>query len=484
MICIAAVCLARLTFNTSICEFTLQAKSIAFFGGPILALLAGYIMFVSGFPLSAAQTLGITILCVCWWIFEPIPIPATSLIPLTLLPLLGVLDRSALSGAYGHPLILLLLSGFLLSTALEKNGAHRRLALSLLNAIGGHSSRRVVVGFMLVAALLSMWISNTATALMMLPVASAVLEKARDTNLRLPLLLAIAYGCSIGGMGTPIGTPANVVFMGIYEETTGTTVSFLSWMSWALPIVFVLLPLAAWWLSRNLTSGNGVELPSLPAWSPAEKRVLLVFGMTAALWVTRTGPFGGWSGAMNLSYTNDAMVGFLGVISMFLIGNGENQQGEKSAKLLDWETAEKIPWGILLLFAGGLGIAAAFTSSGLSKIVGNALAGVSSLHPLAVMVVLCTLVTFLTEATSNTATANILMPIAAATAIAAAIDPRLLMIPVALSASCAFMLPVATPPNVIVFSTGHVPVRAMIREGFALNILGIIVISLGLYLLL
>ena len=174
---------------------------------------------------------------------------------------------------------------------------------------------------------------------------------------------------------------------------------------------------------------------------------------------------------MNLSYTNDAMVGFLGVISMFLIGNGENQQGEKSAKLLDWETAEKIPWGILLLFAGGLGIAAAFTSSGLSQIVGNALAGVSSLHPLAVMVVLCTLVTFLTEATSNTATANILMPLAAATAIAAAIDPRLLMIPVALSASCAFMLPVATPPNVIVFSTGHVPVRAMIREGFALNIL-------------
>jgi len=176
------------------------------------------------------------------------------------------------------------------------------------------------------------------------------------------------------------------------------------------------------------------------------------------------------------------MVGFAGVISMFLIGNG--QESNKGKKLLDWETAEKIPWGILLLFAGGLAIAAAFLSSGLSTIVGEALAGASSLHPLAMMVVLCTVVTFLTEATSNTATTTILMPIAAATAVATAIDPRLLMIPVALSASCAFMLPVATPPNVIVFSTGDVPISQMVREGFALNLLGILVISVGLYLLL
>jgi len=443
-------------------------------------------MFASGFPLAAAQTLGVTVLCICWWVFEPIPIPATSLIPLTLLPLFGVLDRGQLSGAYGHPLILLLLSGFLLSTALESNGAHRRLALTLLNAIGGHSSRRVVLGFMLVAALLSMWISNTATALMMLPVASAVLERARDPNLRLPLLLAIAYGCSIGGMGTPIGTPPNVVFMGIYEETTGTTVSFLSWMKWALPIVLVLLPLAGWWLTRRLSGGEGVELPKLPAWNSSEKRVLAVFGVTALLWITRTGPFGGWAGALELSYTNDAMVGFAGVISMFLIGNGEPKDEETGLgkKLLNWDTADKIPWGILLLFAGGLAIAAAFLSSGLSNIVGEALAGASNLHPLAMMLVLCTVVTFLTETTSNTATTTILMPIAAATAVAAAIDLRLLMIPVALSASCAFMLPVATPPNVIVFSTGEVPISHMVREGFALNLLGILVISVGLYLLL
>ncbi len=462
-----------------------NGKSIALLGGPILALLAGYIMWQTGMPLGAAQTLAVTTLCIVWWIFEPIPIPATSLIPLTVLPLLGVIDRAGLSGAYGHPLILLLLSGFLLSTALEKNGAHRRLALGLLNAIGAHSSRRVVIGFMGVAALLSMWISNTATALMMLPIAMAVLEKAPDDRLRVPLLLGIAYGCSIGGMGTPIGTPPNVVFMGIYEEATGSTVSFLEWMSWALPIVAVLFPLSAIWLTRNLgdndeSTDTGVELPRLGAWETAEIRVLAVFVVTALLWVTRTGPFGGWAGALGVSYSNDAMVGFAGVISMFLIGNGRGN-GEK---LLDWETAEKIPWGILLLFAGGLAIAAAFSSSGLSQIVGGALQGISALHPLVVMLVLCATVTFLTEATSNTATTNILMPIAAATAVAAAIDPRLLMIPVALSASCAFMLPVATPPNVIVFSTGQVPISRMIREGFALNILGILIIAFGLYALL
>jgi len=464
-----------------------SGKSIALFGGPILALLAGFSMFYLGMPLPAAQTLAVTTLCIAWWIFEPIPIPATSLIPLALLPLLGVIDRAALSGAYGHPLILLLLSGFLLSTALEKNGAHRRLALGLLNSIGGHSSRRVVIGFMAVAALLSMWISNTATALMMLPVATAVLEKAHDERLRAPLLLGIAYGCSIGGMGTPIGTPPNVVFMGIYEEATGQTVSFLEWMTWAMPIVLVLFPLCAIWLTRNLVdrasadaTATAVQLPALGQWQNAEIRVLIVFAITAVLWVTRTGPFGGWAGALNVEYTNDAMVGFAGVVALFLIDNGRG----KGEKLLDWASAEKIPWGILLLFAGGLAIAAAFTSSGLSQIVGEALKDVVALHPLLVMLVLCTTVTFLTEATSNTATTNILMPIAAATAVAAALDPRLLMIPVALSASCAFMLPVATPPNVIVFSTGQVPISRMLREGFALNVIGILVIGFGLYALL
>ena len=201
-------------------------SSVAFWVGPILALLAGYIMWQAGFSVPAAQTLAVTVWCVIWWIFEPIPIPATSLLPLTALPLLGVIDKTQLSSAYGNPLILLLLSGFLLSTALTKCGAHRRLALSMVHLIGGDSSRRIVIGFMVAAAVLSMWISNTATALMLLPMAVAITERARDEQLRVPLLLGIAYGCSIGGLGTPIGTPPNVVFMGVFEETTGIAISF------------------------------------------------------------------------------------------------------------------------------------------------------------------------------------------------------------------------------------------------------------------
>jgi len=456
----------------------MRSSTIALYSGPILALLAGCIMWQAGFSAPAAQTLAVTLWCVIWWIFEPIPIPATSLLPLTALPLLGVIDKTQLSSAYGNPLILLLLSGFLLSTALTKCGAHRRLALALVNLFGGTSSRRIVIGFMVAAALSSMWISNTATALMLLPIAMAVTERASDERLRVPLLLGIAYGCSIGGLGTPIGTPPNVVFMGIYEETTGNQVSFGQWMSWGLPIVAVLLPAVAWWLTRNLRGGGKIELPAQQPWSKAEVRVMTLFALTALGWITRTEPFGGWSGALGFSYTNDAMVGFIGVFALFVIGDG------KGGKLLDWETANDIPWGILLLFAAGLAIATAFLSSGLSNQVGQALASTQQLHPLVLMLVLCTAVTFITEATSNTATTSLLLPIVAATATAAAIDPRLLMVPVAMSASCAFMLPVATPPNVIVFSTGHVPIADMVRQGFAANLAGILVITGGLYLLL
>ena len=421
-----------------------------------------------------------------WWIFEPIPIPATSLLPLAALPLLGILDSKQLSAAYGHPLILLLLSGFLLSTALTKCGAHRRLALAMVGLFGGSNNRRIVIGFMVAAAVLSMWISNTATALMLLPMAAAVSERAPDTGLRVPLLLGIAYGCSIGGIGTPIGTPPNLVFMGIYEETTGIQITFVEWMSWGLPIVAVLLPIVAWWLTRNLRGGGVDVLPIQAPWSRAEVRVMAVFAATALAWITRSEPFGGWSQALGLGYTNDAMVGFIGVFALFVINDGsvDDTGNASGAKLLDWDTANTIPWGILLLFAAGLAIAAAFLSSGLSTLVGQALAGGQHLHPLLLMLVLCGAVTFITEATSNTATTSLLLPIVAAAATAAAIDPRLLMVPVAMSASCAFMLPVATPPNVVVFSTGDVPIEEMVRQGFAANIAGIIVIGFGLYLLL
>lgn len=452
-------------------------KAIALPGGPILALLAGAALVANGFDTPAGIALGVAVLAFVWWVFEPIPIPATSLLPLALLPMLGVLPMSQTSQAYGNPLVLLLLGGFVLSTAMEKSGAHRRIALTMVKAFGGSSSRRLVFGFMAASAVLSMWISNTATTLMLLPVALAVLQQSDDPDLPIPLLLGIAYAASIGGIATPIGTPPNIVFMGAYSETTGEVISFPQWMAWALPIVLVFLPIVAWWLTRNLHAKSEVLIPPVGEWQPAEKRVLIVFVLTAIAWVTRGSPGGGWSALLSIPYTNDAMVAFIAVVSMFIIPDG------KGGKLLDWESAEKIPWGMLILFGAGLAIAGAFEASGLSRAIGDGLSAIALWPTFAILIVVCLSVTFLTEATSNTATTTLLMPILAAAAIGAMIDPRLLMVPAAMSASCAFMLPVATAPNVIMFSTGRVPPQRMAREGFALNLIGAVIIATAIFIL-
>ncbi|MEM7096974.1 MAG: SLC13 family permease [Pseudomonadota bacterium] len=447
--------------------------------GPIVACLVGGLMWFSD-PQStqAAITLGITTWVVLWWMFQPIPIPVTSLLPLALFPMTGVLTSQQVGMAYGHPLVLLLMGGFLLATALERSGAHRRIALSMIKAFGGTSSRRLVLGFMLASAVLSMWISNTATVLMLLPVAIAVIDSTEDKELVVPLLLGMAYGASIGGMGTPIGTPPNVVFMGVYEQTTGQTIGFGTWMSWALPVVAVMLPLAGLWITRKLRYQGDFNLPDPGKWRTVEKRVFMVFALTAFFWVTRTEPFGGWSTWLYVPYTNDAIVAFLGVVVLFVVPDGEG------GRLLDWETANKIPWGMLILFGAGITIASAFISSGLSATIGESLEALSTFHALIMIGLICLAVTFLTEVTSNTATTTLLMPILAAAAVGAAIDPKLFMIPAALSASCAFMLPVATPPNVVAFSTGRLEIQTMIKEGFALNLLGAIVITGIVYLLL
>ena len=430
-----------------------------------------------GLEAPAAITVGVTLLCLVWWISEAVPIPVTSLVPLALLPLFGVLPIDEVSKAYGDKLILLLLGGFILSTAMEKSGAHQRVAMGMVRLFGGSSSRSLVFGFMFATALLSMWISNTATVLMMLPVAIAVIEKSPDKNLSVPLLLAIAHGASVGGIGTPIGTPPNVVFAGIFSEMVGEEVSFARWMSWGIPVVLVFLPLMGLWLTRHLTYKGKVEIPDLGPWTTYERRVLTVFGITALAWVTRTGPYGGWTEWFGFPASHESMVALLAVVAMFVIPNGEK------GRLLDWDTANKIPWGMLLLFGAGISIAKAFVASGLSEILGGYLSHVA-LWPIFLTIALISLVvTFLTEATSNTATTNILMPILAAAALGAAIDPRLLMVPAAMSASCAFMLPVATPPNLIAFSTNRFPLRTMVREGFVLNLIGVVVISTICYLI-
>lgn len=444
--------------------------------GPMLSLALYALLIGQGMSSDLAITAGVTLLCIIWWVFEPVPIPITSLIPFALFQVTGVLDANQVAQAYGSPLILLLMGGFILSKAMERSGAHRRIALGMINLFGGRSSRQLVFGFMATTAILSMWISNAATTLMMLPVALAVLEKREDRLLAVPLMLGISYAASIGGMGTPIGTPPNLVFMQVYEEHTGLSVGFTEWMGWAVPVVAVMVPIAALWLTRALRYNGGFHLPEVGKWRTEERRVLIVFLLTALAWMTRREPFGGWSEWLGVP-ANDASVALVAVILMFIVPNG------KGEKLLDWDTAVSIPWGVLLLFSGGICLAKAFVASGLSSIIGEQLSALSMLPVFAMMLALCVAVTFLTETTSNTASTVLLMPVLAAAALAADIDPRLLMVPAAISASCAFMLPVATAPNSIVYASGHITTRRMAQEGFLLNLAGSLVIASLCYLL-
>ena len=439
--------------------------------GPALALLVFWLLNTPEQGSAIAFTAAITIWTAVWWIFEPIPIPATSLLPLALFPAVGVLTPTQVGAAYGSPLVLLLMGGFILSTAMERSGAHRRVALTMVNLFGGSSSKRLVFGFMAAAALLSMWISNTATTLMLLPVAMAVLEKAPDKKLAIPLLLGIAYAYSIGGIGTPIGTPPNLVFQQVYAETVGSEIGFLTWMSWGVPVVLLFVPITALWLTRGLDYQGSFILPAVGTWQSAERRVLIVFALTALAWVTRSQPFGGWSTFLNVPGINDAGVAMLAVVTMFLVPDGRGE------RLLNWESAAKIPWGMLILFGGGIAIAKAFVASGLSQQLGIWLTQLATLDLFLLILAICLTITFMTEITSNTATTTLMLPILAAAALAAEIPPEILMVPAAMSASCAFMLPVATAPNTIMFSTGAFPIRTMVREGLALNLIGALLIT-------
>lgn len=439
-------------------------------GVPLLAVLLFFVLTEVGWTEAAAITAGITLVCAAWWIFEPIPIPFTSLIPLALFPLFGVLTPNEVAQAFGSPLILLLMGGFMLSTAMADSGAHRRIALYMVNVFGGNSARGLVLGFMAASAFLSMWISNTATTLMLLPVALAVLERT-DRFMAVPLLLGIAYAASIGGLGTPIGTPPNLIFMQVHQDQFGTAPNFVEWMSWGMPVVILFVPLAGLWLTRGIKLKHAVHLPQPGEWRPSEKRVLIMFTLTALAWITRQTPFGGWSAWLELPQASDASVALIAVIAMAVLPNGEG------SRLLHWEAVRKIPWGVLLLFAGGIALANAFVSSGLAEIIAAEMEVLVALPPWLIVLGICLGVTFLTEVTSNTAVASLLMPLLAATAIATDINPMLLMVPAALSASCAFMLPVATAPNAIVYGSELITVKQMAHAGLVLNLIGAAVIT-------
>ncbi len=452
-------------------------KPIVLIAGLFFALGAGYAAHALGQPQPIVATIAITALTGFWWVTEAMPIAATSIIPFALFPLLGVMDHKTAAAAMGSHVILLLMASLMLSKSLERSGVHERLALYMINLVGV-SGRRLVFGFMLAAAVLSMWIANMATTLMLSTMALAILARTDNKALAAPLLLGIAYAASLGGTGTLIGTPPNFIFADAYEKVTGVEFSFTRWMTIGIPIVAVGIPIIGLWLTRGLSGVNAPELPDAGPWSKAEARTLMVFAFAIIGWVTRSEPFGGWSQLLGITSAGDSTVALTAVIIMFLVPNG------KGGALLDWKAASDIPWGLLLLFAGGICIAAGFRASELDQVIAQGLSGLAAAPVLLMMLALCISVSFLTEVTSNTATANLLMPLLAAVAVGTGVAPELLMIPAAISCTCAFMLPAATAPNAIIYGTGRVTIAQMVREGVVLNILIAVITALMCWVLL
>jgi len=447
--------------------------------GPVAAMLLYLLMIFNDIGMNPSATAAITLLTAWWWATEALPVPATSLLPFALFPLAGVIDHKTAAAGLGSHIILLMLGGFLMAKALERSGAHHRFAIMIIRSVGATSVKQLIAAFMLTAAFLSMWISNTATCLMLMPIVLACLKQVNDPKLTTPLIISVAYACSIGGIATLVGTPPNVIFAGVYQQVSGQEFGFLDWMMVGVPIVVVILPISWLWLSRNVKGACEVSLPETGSWSTDEKRVIAVFGLIVFLWIFRSQPFGGWTHVVGISGIGDATVAMLGATLMFVV------RSEKGDGLLDWPTATTIPWGILLMFGAGITIAKAFFESGLAELIGGGLSGVVATLPIYLVILLiCLSVTFFTEVNSNLATTTLILPILAATATSTNMPIELLMIPATISASCAFMLPVATAPNAIAYATEQISIKEMMREGFMLNIVLAFVISALCFLLL
>ena len=452
--------------------------------GPMWLLLVLLLPAPEGLSDAGWRTAGIALFMATWWISEAAPIPATAMLPLILFPFFGAGAIRESAAPYAHPLIFLFLGGFIIAMAMQRWGLHKRIALNIIQR-AGTGPQALVAGFMLASAFLSMWVSNTATTLMMLPVGLAVtslFDDASDDRVRvrfsLLLLLGIAYGANIGGMGTLIGTPPNAFLAAFIEEQFGQNITFARWLLVGLPVVAIGLPVTFLVLTkvvypvriRELPGSHEViekEIAALGPMNAGERWVAIIFTLTALAWICRP------LLQKVIPEISDAGIAMTGGLLLFVIPLNLRQ----GLFVQDWKTASQLPWGTLILFGGGLSLASAFTRTELSVWIGESLAAIDFLPIILILLVVVTVIVFLTEITSNIATTAAFLPVLAALAIGIGQDPLLLAIPAVLGASCAFMLPVATPPNAIVYGSGRVSVPQMARAGLVLNILFMMLIT-------
>lgn len=473
----------------------LSTKHIGLIAGPIGFLLVFFFFHPEGLSPAANAILASTIWIAIWWITEAIPIAATALLPIVLFPLTDGLALQSTTTSYGHRYIFLYIGGFLLAITIEKWNLHKRIALTIINFIGANIPT-IILGFMIATAFLSMWISNTATSVMMLPIGMAIIAQLRDNPATVEdenqtfgkaLMLGIAYSASIGGMATLIGTPPNLVLAGVVQELYGIEITFAQWLKFGLPISLILLAICWVYLTKfafkfpqkGFPGGRAEiqrQLTALGKTSYEEKLVLVVFSLTALAWISRSF----LQKNLGLFPTlDDTIIAMAAGLSLFLIPSKD-----RSIPLLNWQDSKKIPWGIILLFGGGMALAEGFKTSGLAEWIGSQMTLMAGISLILLVLILIASVNFLTEITSNLATTSMLLPILAPMALSIDVHPFILMVSATVAASCAFMLPVATPPNAVVFGSGYLRIPDMVKTGIWMNLISILLLSMFVYFLL
>lgn len=468
---------------------------LGLFLGPLAFILIHFFMGSPDLNPAAQSMLALAAWMAIWWISEALPIAATAFLPLILMPLLGILPIASVSENYMHPTVLLYMGGFLLATGIEKWNLHRRIALNIINLLGT-DLRRIVLGFILATGILSMWISNSATSLMMLPIGLAVVNQFKSQlgesnssiadRLGKNIMLGIAYSASIGGLATLIGTPTNAIMAAVINDLYDYSIGFNEWMAFGLPLVAILLAICWYYLvssanplpkSFSLPDGKniiGTQLKALGKISYEEKSVMIVFGTVCLAWILRSFVL-----VKLLPGIDDTIIVLIGVVLLFILPSSSGED-----RILDWKTAERIPWGVLILFGGGLALAAGFKETGLAEWIGQRFTLIEGISFFFLLFIIIASVNFLTEVTSNVATASMLLPILASVALKLDLHPFGLMVGATLAASCAFMLPVATPPNAVVFGSGYLQMKDMVSAGFWLNIISIVLVTLMVYFVL